>query len=537
MAGAEPDAHLVLGRYALLHLLGRGGMGSVYLARAEGAAGFRKPVAVKLIHRHLMDDPAAVESFIREAKLAVRLSHPNIVQVLDFGQHHNQYLTVLEYLQGYSVAALAKFLQQSGRRLSVDHGAYLVYNALRGLEFAHDLTDESGEHLGLVHRDINPQNILISIDGQVSLTDFGIARIRTEVTRSGPGDLKGTLAYMSPEQVSGTPVDHRSDLFSMGIVLHEVLSGERLFKSDSEAHTVMLVAQATVPDIRDLRPEVSAEASAVLARALARAPEDRYQSAADFAADVRRTMMSGSPDDIEASFKETIRHIFEDPDFVAQAGPLPDLAAALAGAPIQIPSDPVRAPRAQASTASRARRPRPRVRRLLGLAVGVAAIAALVAGGVLWGLGALRHETPGRTPVHVVIEDQGHDAGTTAAIAPGSDAGPAAADAGAARPAPLDGRLVTSTLMHRQAELLRCFDLDGGPTPSNGQVAIRLEVAADGTVRWATIEPQAAAATPMGQCLIRIATDTRFPRHPSEALIFRVPIRVAQERRATHGPL
>jgi serine/threonine protein kinase len=532
MSGAEPDAQLVLGRYALLHLLGRGGMGSVYLARAEGAAGFRKPVAVKLIHRHLMDDAAAVESFIREAKLAVRLDHPNIVQVLDFGQHNHQYLTVLEYLQGYSLAALCKFLNQSGRRLSIEHAAYIVYNALRGLEFAHDLTDETGVHLGLVHRDINPQNILISIDGQVTLTDFGIARIRTEATRSGPGDLKGTLAYMSPEQVSGLPVDHRSDLFSMGIVLFEVLSGERLFKSDSEAHTVMLVAQATVPSIRELRREVPAEVSVVLAQALARAPEDRYQSAADFAADVRRTMMSAPSEDIEASFKQTIRDTFENPDFVAHAGPLPDLAATLGGAPIQIPYDPVRPPKALA--ASRARRPKNRVRRLLGLALGVATIAALVAGGVLWGLGALPRSTTDDPPVRVVIEHQGDDAGSTStALAPDTDAGSGVADAArsgadADRPEPLDGRLVTSTLMSRQAELLRCFDLDGGPTPRNGQVAIRLEVATDGTVRWATIEPEPAGATPMGQCLIRIATDTRFPRHPSEALIFRVPIRVAQ---------
>lgn len=535
MAGPDPDPQLVLGRYALLHLLGRGGMGSVYLARAEGAAGFRKPVAVKLIHRHLMDDPAAVESFIREAKLAVRLDHPNIVQVLDFGQHNHQYLTVLEYLQGYSLATLCKFLSLTGQRLSVEHAAYIVYNALRGLEFAHDLTDENGVHLGLVHRDINPQNILISIDGQVCLTDFGIARIRTEATRSGPGDLKGTLAYMSPEQVSGLTVDHRSDLFSMGIVLFEVLSGERLFKSDSEAHTVMLVAQATVPSIRERRSEIPPEVSIVLAQALARVPEDRYQNAADFATDVRRTMMAAPPDEIEASFKETIRNTFEDPDFVAQAGPLPDLAATLTGAPIQIPFDPVRAPRGQTSTASRSRRPRNRVRRLLGLALGVAAIAALVAGGVLWGLGALPRGTPTGAPVHVVIEHQGDDADpNSAAIAPSPDAGSPAADT-APRPEPdadgaaaLDGRLVTSTLMSRQTELLRCFDLDGGPIPSNGQVAIRLEVATDGTVRWATIEPETAAGTPMGQCLTRIATSTRFARHASEALIFRVPIRVAQ---------
>ena len=161
MAGERSQENLVLGRYALLKLLGRGGMGSVYLARAEGAAGFRKPVAVKMIHRHLMDDPGAVESFIREAKLAVRLSHPNIVQVLDFGQHHNQYLTVLEYLKGYSLSALSKYLSQSKKAMSTNHSAFTIYKVLRGLEFAHDLSDESGEKLGVVHRDINPQNILI----------------------------------------------------------------------------------------------------------------------------------------------------------------------------------------------------------------------------------------------------------------------------------------------------------------------------------------------------------------------------------------
>lgn len=545
MAGSGTDENLVLGRYALLKLLGRGGMGSVYLARAEGAAGFRKPVAVKLIHRHLMDDQGAVESFIREAKLAVRLSHPNIVQVLDFGQHANQYLTVLEYLQGYSLSALGKFLNQSGWSMSIDHSAYTIYNVLRGLEFAHELTEANGEHLGLVHRDINPQNILISTDGLVTLTDFGIAHICKEVSRSGPGVLKGTLAYMSPEQVSGKPIDHRSDLFSVGIVFYEMLSGDRLFRSENEAHTIMLVAQAVVPEIREKRPELPPEASRVLNRALSKDPDLRYQTAADFAADVRRFLMSSSPDELEPSFREMVRGVFEHIGFIETAGAIPDLATVLDGQPLQMPKDETRTP-AKGTTAKPIPIPRPRRRRmprLVGLAGGVALIAALVAGGVLWGLGGPSEGSmiAGDPNVTVVIETKGDaavkssDAGSVKgtdtrpvdAAVSGGDTSPEGGATQIKRPQPLDGRRVTRTLMRQQNALLRCFDLDDGGSGVE-QVAIRLEIASDGSVRWASIEPGGVSATPMGTCLARVARETSFPRHAAEALIFRVPIRMRQ---------
>jgi len=302
-------------------------MGSVYLARVKGPAGFRRLVAVKLIHRYLMDDVGAVESFVREAKLAVRLSHPNIVQVHDFGEHNGQYLAVLEYIAGYDLGVLAKYLRTMGKAMSMDHAVFVLYKALRGLTFAHELRDDNGEPLGLVHRDISPQNIMISKDGQVSLTDFGIASIQTEATRSEKGDLKGKLAYLAPEQVSGGSVDHRSDLFAVGIVLWEILSGERLFHSDSEAQTIMNVATREIPDISGLRPEVSAEGAAVINRALERDPNKRYQRAEEFAADLRRHCLSSDPDEIEPSFCAMASETFSDKRFISDIGALPDLTS------------------------------------------------------------------------------------------------------------------------------------------------------------------------------------------------------------------
>lgn len=559
---SEPG--LVLERYALLRLLVRGGMGSVYLARVEGAEGFRKPVAVKLIHRHLMDDPGAVEAFVREAKLVVRLAHPNIVQVVDFGQHRNQYLAVLEYVHGHDLSTLTRYLSLTKRRLAIEHSAFLVYQVLRGLDFAHRLKDDDGAPLGLVHRDISPQNILISTDGHVSLTDFGIARVQSEVTRTSPGDLKGKLAYMSPEQVSGKRVDHRSDLFSLGIVLHELLSGERLFHSDSEPQTIMRVHQAEIPDIRESRPELSERASSILARSLARDPEDRYQSAGDFASDVRELLGGSTPDEVEPSFRSWIEDVYGQTGFLAVSEPLPNLAKALEGDPLVLEGEApapeeLRPSVTMAKPATTGAAPNP-LRLLFVMGVAAALVAALGAAVVLWGLGdTTGHDEP-LEPVAVIIDRHHRDPVLDATVLPAptsdgaepaeatneNDAGTTTADSSARpdsetpehapvipaasppRPRRLDGKRVSSTLLRRHGALRRCFELAGEGNLVAERVTIRLEVAGDGTVGWANVEPASVQSSPTGRCLSDVARSTRFPPHSGDALVFRVPIAVRQ---------
>ncbi len=538
-------------------------MGSVYLGRVEGAQGFRKPVAVKLIHRHLMDDPGAVESFVREAKLVVRLSHPNIVQVLDFGQHGTQYLTVLEYVHGHDLSTLTKYLGLTKRAFEVEHTAFLVYQVLRGLDFAHRLKGDDGAPLGLVHRDISPQNILISTDGQVSLTDFGIARIQTEATKTSPGDLKGKLAYMSPEQVSGKRVDHRSDLFSVGIVLYELLSGERLFHSESEPQTIMRVHQAEIPDIREKRQGLPEGVNEVLSKALARDPEDRYQSAGDFATDVRELLGDTSPDEIEPSFRNWVSEIYEQTGFLAVSEPLPNLAKVLDGDPMVLESEgPIaeskRTSLVHASVTAPESESHP-LRPLLAIGLGAALVAALAAALVLWGSDEGQDPVPNE-PVAVIIErnSRGSDGGTAspvvsespdAAVADeesGPDDATPASDAGAndvepsvvpeppvkvarpAQPRTLDGKRVSSTLLRKQGALRHCFELAGEGNLVAKRVIIRLEVAGDGSVRWASVEPASVQGSPTGRCLSNVARNTKFPRHSSDALVFRVPIAVRQ---------
>jgi hypothetical protein len=305
----------------------------------------------------------------------------------------------------------------------------------------------------------------------------------------------------------------------------------------------MLVAQAVVPEIRETRPELPPEASRVLARALAREPELRYQTAADFAADVRNYLMSASPDELETSFRDMARSVFDHQEFIETAGALPELSTVLDGQPMQMPKEEAKTPAKGTSTKPLRPVRRRRVPRLVGLASGVAVVAALAAGGVLWGLGGPSEGAmiSGDPNVTVVIETKG-DASARAvdsAVAKGPDT--AAPDAGmggrdsaveagvkeAKQPRPLDGRRVTRTLMRQQTALLRCFDRDDGGSQA-AQVAIRLEIARDGSVRWVAVEPADVSSTPMGQCLAQVARETPFPRHQAEALIFRVPIRVRQ---------
>jgi serine/threonine-protein kinase len=534
-------------------------MGSVYLARIEGAAGFRKPVVIKAIHDHLMDDHNAIEAFAREARLAVRLSHPNIVAVLDFGQHDGQYVMILDYVHGRHLGQLFKHLVRQDRQIELEHAAYLIYQVLRGLEFAHGLTNDRGEPLGLVHRDISPQNILISTNGDVKLTDFGIASVQTEVTRSGKGDLKGKLAYLSPEQVSAKPAEQRSDLFAVGTVFYELLSGQRLFHAESEAQTIMRIHQAQVPDIRDWRPDLPEAVMRVLARALAKSPEDRFKDAASFAGAVRALLDGASPDEVEPSFRQMIARTLAEPALDEVAGPLPELPRELEGPPISL-SKTSKAATDDSFTHTVVASPSPgrsRMGLVLALGVGVALIAALVAGGVLI-LAGRSGGPPPSAPVSVIIENRrddppaepAADASALPSTTTETDASPAEPVLDAAlepvpddppppvvsgvpndtpdRPLPrtLDGQLVTRTFMRQRSALQSCFERGAAGVR---RVTVRLEIAGDGSVSWAALEPAGAQGSPLGQCLLAVARRTHFPRHSGTGLVYRVPISVEEQ--------
>jgi serine/threonine-protein kinase len=269
------------GKYQLLDRISYGGMAEVFRATTSGAAGFERTVAIKLLLPNVAMDQEFITMLIDEAKIAGQLSHANIAQIFDLGMAEGRYYIVQEYVPGYDLRALLKFLGKTGRRLSIAQACHIILKVCEGLEYAHNKRDPQGEPLNLVHRDVSPQNVLVSYEGEVKLIDFGIAKAEGRSTRTLAGLVKGKFAYMSPEQIRGLPVDRRSDVFATGIVLHELLTSKPLFRRKSEFETLKRARSGVIDPPSALNPEVPAALDEIVLRSLARHVEDRYQSAVD----------------------------------------------------------------------------------------------------------------------------------------------------------------------------------------------------------------------------------------------------------------
>jgi serine/threonine protein kinase/predicted ATPase len=267
------------GKYQLLKKLGTGGMAEVWLAREPLAQGLAKILVIKQIHPSLAEAPQFRQMFEDEAKVAVNLNHPNIVQTFGYGQIGATYYLAMEHVEGVDLLRLLNAAVEQKRRIPFGLAAYLGQQIAKALDYAHRKTDEFGEALGIVHRDVSPQNVLVSWDGGVKLVDFGIARARH--VREDEGVVKGKFAYMSPEQASGRQVDPRADIFATGIVLWEVTCGRSLFGHLKGRQAVNAIKNAQVPRPRELDPSVPPELEAIILRSLERRPEDRFQTARD----------------------------------------------------------------------------------------------------------------------------------------------------------------------------------------------------------------------------------------------------------------
>ncbi|MEM9453083.1 MAG: serine/threonine-protein kinase [Myxococcota bacterium] len=285
-----PDALAVgktVGRYELIHRLGHGGMATVYLGRATGRAGFEKLVAVKVIHPHLAAESEFVEMFLDEARIAARLHHPHVVEIHDLGEADGLFFMVMEYVEGETLASLLRQLRKHGERLPLTAVLRVVADACEGLAAAHDLTHADGRPMDLVHRDVSPHNLLVGMDGRVKVVDFGIAKATGRRSSTRTGQLRGKLAYMSPEQAGGDPIDHRTDLFALGTVLWELLTNERLFTADTESETLARVSACRVPDIREHCDGMPPGVVSLIERALARDRDDRFPTAAHMLRELR----------------------------------------------------------------------------------------------------------------------------------------------------------------------------------------------------------------------------------------------------------
>lgn len=282
----RPAMSRQFGRYELLLELAAGGMATLYLARLRGPEGFEKLVALKIIHAHLTREPSFVKMFFDEARISALVHHPNVVQVIDLGQIEDTYYIAMEYVHGKDYRAVLKGAYHRSRQgkplASVP--AWLIAtrvaaDAAAGLHAAHELVSSKGEPLGLVHRDVSPHNILLSYDGHVKLTDFGIAYAKHRITHTDSGVLKGKLAYMSPEQAEGSRIDRRADVFALGIVLWEAVCNKRLFRRETDAATIYALTRTEIPRPRTVREDLPAELEQIILRALAKRPGVRYQTA------------------------------------------------------------------------------------------------------------------------------------------------------------------------------------------------------------------------------------------------------------------
>jgi serine/threonine protein kinase len=263
-------------------------MAEVFKAKMFGVEGFEKIVAIKKILGEIAEDGDFIKMFIDEAKISVQLQHPNIAQILELGKIDGAFFIAMELVNGKDLKTIRKRLKRVDLLMPVEQSVYTIAQVCEGLDYAHHKTDEKMNPLNIIHRDISPQNMIVSYEGNVKLIDFGIAKAKSKSTKTQAGMLKGKFAYMSPEQVAGMAIDRRSDVFSLGVVLFEMLTGKRLFLGKNDVATLEKIRKAEVPPPSVFNSSVTPELDRIILKALAKDREDRYQWASEFAEDLKQ---------------------------------------------------------------------------------------------------------------------------------------------------------------------------------------------------------------------------------------------------------
>ena len=304
-----------IGKYVVRRKLAEGGMAELYLAAALGPEGFEKDVVIKRVRPGLADDPGFVRMFIAEARVASRLNHANLVHIFDFDKHQDTYYLAMEYVRGHSLWELRRRCQERGVPVPPTLAAQIGMELARGLAYAHRLT-EGGKPLGLVHRDVTPHNVLLSFDGAVKLTDFGIAKAGGRSTASGM--LKGKFAYMSPEQARGDAVDARTDVFALGVTLWELLTGSRLFEGDGDAGVLRAVQERVIVPPARLNPDVPPVVEAAVMRALERDLGRRWPSAQELERALAEFLLGGAVALEDTDVGAFLRRMFPEESGVAE---------------------------------------------------------------------------------------------------------------------------------------------------------------------------------------------------------------------------
>ena len=275
-----------IGRYEVVGELAVGGMAMILLGRLVGPRGFERPVVIKRILPHLAKAKEFVDMFVDEARIVAGIHHPNVVAVHELGREGDELFLVMEYLEGENVRSFVRRLVARHEELDRTLAMHIVAEACAGLHAAHELTDEQGRRRGLVHRDVSPHNVIVTYSGEVKVLDFGIAKAADRMTKTEAGQLKGKFEYMSPEQCAGKPLDRRSDVFALGILLYELSTGRRLFKRESELATLKAIGEQPVTPPSAVVADYPPALEAICKRALARRPADRYPSAMEMRRDL-----------------------------------------------------------------------------------------------------------------------------------------------------------------------------------------------------------------------------------------------------------
>ena len=306
------------GKYRLLHHIGQGGMAEVFVGQLDGPGGFEKKVVIKRILAHLANDAEFVEMFLQEARLAARLSHPNVVQIFEVGSDGGDFFIAMEYVKGVDLGVLLRAFGQMKEQLPLGIVLQIANDLCAGLDAAHSWCDDTGKPSPIIHRDISPHNIIVASDGHSKLADFGVAKALDQDSLTPTTTLKGKLAYMAPEQAdtqAASPLDHRTDLFSVGVVLYQLLTLQQPFRRDSEAATLYALLNQTPPAPSTLRPGIPEGVDRIVRRALERSPDKRFASAREFHAALQKEQATvterTTPADVANWLRETIVRIQE----------------------------------------------------------------------------------------------------------------------------------------------------------------------------------------------------------------------------------
>ena len=538
---------VVLDRYRILRHLADGGMGAIYLARNEGAAGFVRPVVIKWVLPTHSGDTRITDLFLREARIMAQLSHPQIVSVLDFAEEDGMYIMALEYVHGFTLGRWARYVRKVRGEFPLDIAIHVATKVLAALDYAHNLKDESGTQLHIVHRDVTPSNVLLDIQGNIKLADFGVARIASEKTSVGDNTVKGKFAYLPPESFDRTPASAVTDVYSVAVTLHEVLVGTNEFASDAMAETVGRVLNHEPTRLDKARTDVPAALADVIAKGLAKDPAQRYQTAADFA----RALTAALPQAELAGdkLKAQVATDFVDAKLaeMAQMPSLTELESAWrtpAAAPL-----PRRTSRQQSVTlpgeatvafpdvrAAAAPKEPPSSKKLwitIAVILGLAALGgiAFVAISAFMATKDRENEQPAfvvvdkRTDVDAapaIVPDAAEAAAVDAAAAPpvAIDAAPRRPDVDRPPPEP-DSRQLTRAFGRYTGAVTACFNQH--VEAAGLDVSIRFQIDETGKVRNAAVLPESLAEKPVGKCLEKVARGAQFGRQ-SKPVTFRVPI-------------